>query len=132
MVLSSLLFATGRLSRIRAAWQSERIVPLASAGTISELLRVLKYPKFALSAGDRREVLAEYLPWCETVTEVPVVDVPGLGDPSDRMFLDLAMAGAADAVITGDGELLGFSPRFSIPIISGRELMRLLDEGRED
>lgn len=91
------------------------------------MLRVLNYPKFALSAGDRREVLAEYLPWCETVTDVPVVDVSGLGDPSDRMFLDLAMAGAADAVITGDGELLGFSPRFSIPIISGRELMRLLD-----
>ena len=127
MAISSLLFATGRLAQVRVAWQQELIVPLASAATASELLRVLHYPKFALNADDRREVLSEYLPWCETVTEVPAVGAPGLGDPSDRIFLDLAIAGTADAVVTGDGELLAYSNRFAIPIIRGRELIRSLD-----
>lgn len=127
VVLSSLLFATGRLFQIRVAWQHERIIPLASADTTSELLRVLHYPKFALNANDRREILAEYLPWCETFAEVPAVDAPDLGDPSDRIFLDLATAGAADAVVTGDSALLAYSSQFAIPIMTGRELIRLLE-----
>ena len=40
-VLSSLLFSQNKLSQLRVLWQSEKIIPLASKATISELIRVL-------------------------------------------------------------------------------------------
>ncbi len=41
--------------------------PLASKVTASELMRVLGYPKFKLSADEREELLADYLPHCRSV-----------------------------------------------------------------
>lgn len=64
LVLSDLVFAGGRFAPLRTAWQSGRIVPLVSTAAASELLRVLGYPKFKLSADDRDELLADYLPHC--------------------------------------------------------------------
>ena len=55
VVLSALVFAGGRLETLRCAWQSGQYVPLASSHTVSELIRVLAYPKFRLSAADRQE-----------------------------------------------------------------------------
>jgi len=46
VVLSALLFRGGPASRVRAGWQAGDFVPLASAATARELVRVLAYPKF--------------------------------------------------------------------------------------
>ena len=64
LVLSALVFAGGRLLPLRVAWRSGRIVLLVPTATASELMRVLDYPKFKLSAQDRDELLADYLPHC--------------------------------------------------------------------
>jgi predicted nucleic acid-binding protein len=49
-VLSSLLFASGRLAPLRVAWQEARFRPIVSAATTKELARALGYSKFRLSA----------------------------------------------------------------------------------
>ena len=119
MVLSALLFHAGSLSWLRAAWREERIRPLASRRAASELIRVLAYPKFRLNEDDRENLLADYLPWCETVlVPDPPPDVPRCRDPFDRPFLALALAGRADALITGDGDLLALAAEFSVPILA--------------
>ena len=117
VLLSALLFPT-RSSWLRHAWQSEAILPLASRDTTAELIRVLSYPKFRLTDDEREDLLADYLPWCETVvlSESPVV--PACRDPSDRPFLELALAGKADALMTGDHDLLVLAPNFSVPILT--------------
>ncbi len=94
------------------------IVPLASRDTTAELIRVLLYPKFRLTADGREDILADYLPWCETVTVSGPVSVPECRDPLDRPFLELALSGRADALVTGDNDLLALAPIFSVPILT--------------
>ena len=119
VVVSSLLFEAGRLAWLRAAWQSGNIVPLASRETVTELLRVLAYPKFRLMEAERDELMAEFLPHAETVAVPPrTIEVPACRDPHDRPFLVLAEVAKADALVTGDADLLTLAPVFRRPILS--------------
>ena len=119
ILVSALLFHSGALSWLRGAWRAGRIRPLAGRQTTTELIRVLAYPKFALSEGERQELLDDYLPFCETVTvPEPPPAVPPCRDPFDRPFLELALAGRADALVTGDADLLALAKDFSVPIVS--------------
>ena len=118
VLLSALLFPTGSLSWLRHAWQSEAILPLASRDTTAELLRVLSYPKFRLTGDEREDLLADYLPWCETVIVSKPPAVPDCRDSSDRPFLELALVGQADALVTGNDDLLALASAFSVPILT--------------
>ena len=122
VVVSALLFPGGSLSWMRGLWQSATIVPLASRDTTAELIRVLLYPKFRLTAGEREDILADYLPWCEAVTVSGPLPVPECRDPLDRPFLELALSGRADALVTGDNDLLALAPVFSVPILAPEAL----------
>ena len=127
VLLSALLFHSGVLSWLRSAWYSGRVSPLVSRDTAAELIRVLAYPKFALDDDEQRELLDDFLPFCETVTlPDPPPAAPECRDPFDRPFLELALAGRADALVTGDADILALSDRFAIPIMSPSEFRRRL------
>jgi putative PIN family toxin of toxin-antitoxin system len=120
VVLSALLFSTGRLVWMRTAWQQGRLLPLASKATLDELIRVLSYPKFALSGDDVLAILKDYVPYVETV-EVPagpLDGVPCAPDPDDQKFLDLAVSGGASDLVTGDAGLLTVSPPPGLTIVT--------------
>ena len=107
VVLSALLFGGGPAARVRAGWQSSRFVPLASTATAQELVRVLGYPKFGLSASEQQDLLADYLPWVRAVrVPDPPPAVPACRDPLDLPFLHLAVAGRARVLVSGDRDLL--------------------------
>ena len=88
--LSAFLFPTGSVSWLRPVWQSETIRPLTSHDTTMELIRVLSHPKFQLTAGEQEDLIANYLPWCETIIVTHPPTVPICRDSSDRPFLELA------------------------------------------
>ena len=118
-VLSALLFTQGRLAWLRFAWQGHRLIPLVSRETTEELMRVLAYPKFKLTPAEREELLGDYLPYCETVVLPPTLsDLPNCRDPADRPFLHLALAAKADALVSGDADLLVLAEAFPVPIIA--------------
>ncbi len=121
VVLSALLFGGGLVARIRAGWQAARFVPLASRATADELVRVLGYPKFGLAPAEQAELLSDYLPWVQVVhVPDPPPAVPACRDPYDVPFLQLAVAGKARALVSGDRALLalagspGICPVFGI------------------
>ncbi len=129
ILLSALLFHSGRLSWLRGAWSSGRIRPLAGRETTAELIRVLGYPKFRLSEADRQDLLEDYLPFCETVAVPdPPPAVPECRDPFDRPFLELALTGRADALVTGDADLQALADIFAVPILTPAGLRRQLSE----
>ena len=78
----------------------------------------MHYPKFRLTGNEREDLLSDYLPWCETVIVSQPPAVPECRDSSDRPFLELALAGQADALVTGDGDLLALASVFSVPILT--------------
>jgi putative PIN family toxin of toxin-antitoxin system len=104
-VVSALLFSNGRLAWLRQHWREGGCTPLVSRATVAELTRVLGYPKFRLSQADRRELLAEYLPFCEVVEVTGSCSVV-CRDVKDQPFLDLSQSGTADSLISGDKDLL--------------------------
>ena len=126
VLVSALVFRTGNPAALRTAWQAERIRPMASHETASELIRVLAYPKFQLTDIEREDLLAEYLPWCESITVPANIVVPEIRDPDDRMFLRLALAGQADALVSGDQDLLSLMD-FRVPVTTPARLREMLD-----
>ena len=76
-------------------------IPLASQATATELIRVLACPKFRLSAGEREELLADYLPYCRSV-RIParLPKLPQCRDANDQMFIELAAVGKSDFLVT--------------------------------
>lgn len=99
---------------------------MASHETVSELIRVLAYRKFQLTDIEREDLLAEYLPWCESVAVPADIVVPEVRDPDDRMFLRLALSGRADALVTGDDDLLSLTASFPVAIVTPAAITRLL------
>ncbi len=132
VLLSALLFHAGSLSWLRAAWQSETIRPLAGRDTTAELIRVLGYPKFHLADDEREDLLADYLSWCETVTISSPPEIPDCRDAFDRAFLELALAANADALVSGDKDLLALASAFSVPILTPREFRDRLPGADQD
>lgn len=123
VVLSALLFRAGRTAWVRHAWQSGRLRPVVCRGTAAELLRVLAYPKFSLSAAEQDELLADFLPFAETfaLAKIPA-GLPTCRDRNDQVFLALARAAKVDALVTGDAALLALRPGFSPPVLTVGEL----------
>lgn len=129
LVLSALVFPGGTTASVRAAWQGHRIVPLASTLTAQELMRVLAYPKFSLSGDEQEELLSDYLPFCEVVPiPTPPPPTPPCRDPDDILFLELALAGRADLLATGDRDLLGVESDFACPIVTATDLLMRLPQ----
>ncbi|MGH8549211.1 MAG: putative toxin-antitoxin system toxin component, PIN family [Methylococcales bacterium] len=129
LVLSALVFTGGTPAAVRHSWQHSDFKPLVSNRTAAELLRVLGYPKFKLSAAEQKELLADYLPWCETVAiPQPPPAIPACRDPFDRPFLELAAAGSAHFLVTGDADLLTLSGDFVCPILTAASFLEILDQ----
>jgi putative PIN family toxin of toxin-antitoxin system len=113
VVLSALVFRGRSAGRVRQAWQHGDLVPLASTETVNELLRVLAYPKFGLTQSEQDELLADYLPYAEIVRiPHPPPPVPECRDPQDQPFMQLAAAGQAQALVSGDQDLLAIAVEF--------------------
>lgn len=127
LVLSALVFAGGRLDALRRAWQGGGFTPLASRETAAELVRVLAYPKFRLAPADQQVLLADYLPYCETVKiPAPKPQVPTCRDPFDEPFLLLAAAGKADALVSGDQDLLALAGQLPYPVVTAEAFLQTL------
>jgi putative PIN family toxin of toxin-antitoxin system len=104
------VFAHGRLVAVRNAWHAGICSPLVSRATAADLARTLAYPKFRLAPEGQRELLADYLPYCTTV-RIPAKPpkTPACRDPADLPFLQLALAGKAEHLVTGDRDLLALA-----------------------
>jgi putative PIN family toxin of toxin-antitoxin system len=103
-VISALLFS-GTAARLVPLWQSRRITLLISRAILTEYLRVFAYPKFQLSDQEIRPLIEEeLLPFVETIRVRRRLAVVRR-DPDDDKFLECAVAGRAQYLVTGDRDL---------------------------
>lgn len=122
IVLSALVFDRGHLAWLRRAWQQGDMTPLVCRETTAELLRVLAYPKFHLSLTEREALLADFLPHAEVAAlPSPWPALAPCRDPKDQVFLVLTHVAAADALVTGDADLLALRDTFPHPIRTAQE-----------
>lgn len=97
---------------------------LISEATMYELADVLARPKFDryISLEDRKSFLQRL----GHITElVPIIQlVRECRDPKDDKFLEVALNGRADVIITGDADLLEMNPWRGIEIVSPTDYLR--------
>lgn len=114
------------------AIRKRTIVPVASWDLAEEIARVLRRPRvgeYEIADEDVAEILAFLAPF------IPSVEFDaGLRDPSDLPVVRSAVAGEADAIVTGDRDLLDdeetrrrLADR-GIRVMTPRELLTLLTE----
>jgi putative PIN family toxin of toxin-antitoxin system len=104
---------------------------LFSDATFEELQQVITRPKFDryVSIAIRIEFLARV--WEES-EQVGIVDViTDCRDPKDNKFLEVAVNGDADYILTGDQDLLILNPFRDIPIVPPAYFLNLI-RNRED
>ena len=105
-VLVSTLLFTGLASELVSLWQKGNLTVLLSSEILDEYLQVLAYPRFQLSEEEVKGLVEdELLPFMQVIkpgTRIHIVK----REPSDNKFLECAVAGRADVLISGDKELL--------------------------
>jgi uncharacterized protein len=122
-VLVSAAIAVPSAPRQAVDWAIDHGTLLFSESTMDELKGVLLRPKF-----DRyltRAGRAIFLAQLESVAEmVPTVQiVRECRDPKDDKFLEVALNGRANAIISGDMDLLAIGPWRKIVIITPTEYL---------
>jgi len=127
IVLSALVFGR-RLAWLRGAWARGVAIPVVCRETAVELVRVLAYPKFALTPTEQDLLLAEYLPFAEAARlpeSLPMLRV-ACRDGDDAVFIQLALAAKADCLVSNDRDLVALRDVAPVPIISVDELRHRL------
>ena len=125
VLLSGLLFG-GAPGRVRDLWIAGRLVPLLSKETFAEFARVLRYPKFRLSAAEISMLTEDELLSYAEVVDISVDASGTCRDPHDDKFLALAASGKAAYLITGDQDLLVLQSFKKTKIVTVHEFMELI------
>ncbi len=97
---------------------------LSSENIYAELKEVINRTKFDkyLRAIDRSRFLARYK--TETLNFNVTHKVSVCRDPKDNMFLELALSGKANCIITSDPDLLVLNPFEKVAILSPKEFLK--------
>jgi uncharacterized protein len=123
VLVSRLLVAESIPSQaVREARRRGRL--LVSDATLNELAEVLAREKLDryVSVGQRQQFIrqigriAELIPIIQIVRECR--------DPKDDKFLEVALNGRADVIITGDADLLGMHPWREIVLLSPGKFLK--------
>ncbi|MEJ5311010.1 MAG: putative toxin-antitoxin system toxin component, PIN family [Anaerolineae bacterium] len=116
------------------AWKAQRFQLVTSESMLGELFEVLARPKFAryFTQDDARELGDLIYERAEVVA--PTVHVTLCRDPKDDIFLDAAIAGRAQYLVTGDDDLKGdetlmakMEQTYGIKIVSVLDFLKQLE-----
>lgn len=122
-VLISAALSLEGSSRKALDWIAENAVLLSSGTTLEEFVSRMRRPKFEpyVNPEDREA----YIEWIVRHSEPVEVtkEIQACRDPDDDKFLELAVSGGADVIVSGDGDLQALDPFRGVPILSPDELL---------
>jgi putative PIN family toxin of toxin-antitoxin system len=134
LVVSRALVPRGIPAQILAAWRDELFELLVSEPILAEYQRVLGYGR--LRAKHKRsdeqiaEIIEEFRAFATLVDPTrPIMAV--VDDQDDDKFIECAVAGEADVIVSGDPHLLSLREYEGLPILKPAAFLALLDEGGE-
>jgi len=122
--VSGLISGTGSPAKILRAIQNKKVIHLVSDPIVEEYLRVLEYPRIRRFKKITDAFVADIAAYLIYQTErVELVSKIKLSrDPADDVFLETAVDGSANLLVTGDKtDLLSLRVVKGIPIISAVE-----------
>lgn len=121
VLIPPLTHASPEANWLVALWQSKCIKPLVNDETIAELeaklLERSPTPKPLQAQRFVRKALRQYRPWYEHIPLQDLHNAPQCRDINDQMFVDLAILGEADFLISRDNDLLSMNSSTSFEIL---------------
>ena len=122
VLLPVLLYEKPESNWLATLWIDHRITPLANRETLSELRNKLEEKSAKLKLQQAKAFaaarMAKYEPWCEQTPVETNPANPRCEDPSDQKFIDLAIHGQAEVIITRDNKLLSTGDRTPFRIMN--------------
>lgn len=136
VVLDLYLFAEPAVQPLGQALAGGRAVALANGATLDELARVLAYPQFKVEAPRQAAIHESYRSLVRLMPDaVETPALPQCRDRDDQKFIELAVTGGAQWLISKDKLVLKLARRRSalggLRILPPREAVQLLQEPGE-
>jgi uncharacterized protein len=129
VIVSSFVSPAGPPAKVRDAFEDDRFELVVSPQLLAEYLRALSYPRVAslhrLNTTEIHEIVEGFRQASLTV-ELSAIPTVILEDPDDDIVLATAVAGSADYVISGDGDLQRLGSYRGIQILSPAAFVPLL------
>lgn len=115
----------GLPARIWRLWREERLRVLMSQPIVDEYVRVLQ--RFPIPAEVSDELVAllghrDVTEWVQPLVRIHEI----VEDPPDNRFLECAVAGQADAIVSGDKHLLRLETFHGVPILTPRAFLQTI------
>lgn len=115
----------GAVEAIIVAWKSGEFALIVTEAIIDEYLSVLKRPKFKIEQVEIEDFSALLMDKAEFV--IPLEHINAIpNDESDNKFLDAAVAGQANVIVSGDQHLLELKSFREIEIVTAKEFLEKL------
>ena len=130
--VSSMVNMQGNPKRIISAWQQGTFDVMISSPILEEIGRVLRYPRIVKRHKQDETVIQRFLKLLEneaTVVEPSEVLGVVIEDESDNRYVECAIAGKAQYIISGDNHLLNIADHRGIVILSPAAFVALLSRG---
>ena len=121
VLVSGLLSPFGPPGEIVRMVSAGALVLCTDARILSEYGEVLRRPKFGFSAGDLATLLEALRGQGVAVAAVPLPRA--LPDPGDEPFLEVALAGGASCLVTGNHVHFPAERCLGVPVLSPAELV---------
>jgi uncharacterized protein len=115
----------GALVSVLEDWIEGKFAVIVTTEVVAEYFEVLNRPKFGLKQETIDRIARYIYRFSEFV--VPEEQIQFVqNDPKDDKFLEAAVAGEVDFIVSGDRHLLELKKFRSIPILSGSEFLERL------
>jgi putative PIN family toxin of toxin-antitoxin system len=121
--VSAVLSPNGIPAALLTAWRAEQFDLLISAAILNEISRVLRYPSIAKRhqwTAAKLQVFLEDLVSLAMMTPGKLTLNVITEDPADNRYLECAVEGDVDSIVSGDRHLLDLREYQGIPILTPR------------
>lgn len=130
VLISAVISPLGAPGRVLRFWEQDKFEIATSPPILSELERVIRYPKVQVKYKIPAEFVQQFLSMIQggAIVIEPLIELTTIKeDPSDNRYLECAIASEFSYIITGDKHLLDLNTFEGIQILSPAAFLALLE-----
>lgn len=134
VIVSAILSPKGIPARILNAWRDEKFLLLISRAILDEICRVLQYPKIKMRhrwSEQKIQILLDDLSRLAILTPGKLSLKIIADDPSDNRYVECAVEGHANYLVSGDDHLLKLGTYEEVLIATPRIFVDVMTEDPE-
>ncbi len=128
VLVSGLIRPRGTIADVLHALRDGKFTAIYSTAMVVEMIDVLGRPKIQTKYHVQPDDVTALVNFIRLRGElvIPSQTVTACRDPKDNKFLEAALTGNADAIVTGDNDLLVLHPFEGVEILSPAEFLAKL------